>query len=468
MRVPASHDFTRHYIDVANLTSDLRPFITAYHQLNCFYCLRGQVDRIRNASITVLQRYHLSAQERLLADNAVAPAIFGQHVQNLINTLNHDDRESLFGGRLMTDRMRQLDGVTLGEFLDERVQEADAKELIGVTTGLEVWWDKALTMFLRDELTFSSIGLEELAGGMETLPTKLADLRCRPFIKFNTEVVSISLASGGPVVRTKPVDKSGPVETHEPDCVICTIPFSVLRRIEMNGFSHLKMRAIRNLNYGSSSKVLLHTKSRFWEQGGPDTKIIGGASFSDGISRATYYPSDSFSQAPASFASSNARNPTPIQTIGAGSYTSYVSKDTFVSHGFAGAEGVGEFDAHAWTPPTREGVLVGSYNWGRDARRLGALSRQERPEAVMDAIEAFHPNIRQEVQDADSIYWDEDRWARGAFCFMAPGDLTHYYHDSIRAEGRVHFAGEHCSLDQAWIQGAVMSGLRSVEEILTS
>ena len=70
------------------------------------------------------------------------------------------------------------------------------------------------------------------------------------------------------------------------------------------------------------------------------------------------------------------------------------------------------------------------------------------------------------VDDHASMCWNSYRWSRGAFCFMRPGDLRAYYHDSIRPEGQLHFAGEHCSLDQAWIQGAVMSGLRAVEEIV--
>ena len=32
-------------------------------------------------------------------------------------------------------------------------------------------------------------------------------------------------------------------------------------------------------------------------------------------------------------------------------------------------------------------------------------------------------------------------------------------------EGRIHFAGEHCSLYHAWIQGALESGIRAAREI---
>jgi monoamine oxidase len=35
----------------------------------------------------------------------------------------------------------------------------------------------------------------------------------------------------------------------------------------------------------------------------------------------------------------------------------------------------------------------------------------------------------------------------------------------VRPEGRIYFAGEHCSLYHAWIQGALESGIRAAQEI---
>src|SRR5206468_1331349 len=76
----------------------------------------------------------------------------------------------------------------------------------------------------------------------------------------------------------------------EADHVICTIPFSVFRRLDITGFSDQKMKSIRNLSYASSTKVLIHCRERFWERHPYD--IFGGASISDQIIRSTYYPSD--------------------------------------------------------------------------------------------------------------------------------------------------------------------------------
>jgi monoamine oxidase len=453
MRIPAGHDFTRYYLTLTGLTADLRPFVTAHKNLNCFYHLRGEVRRMREAA-PVLDRYHLSAFERQIASKFVPPAIFGFHLDNTLKSLNEDDRAALFGEQFQTDRVAELERQSLGEFLRRRVESDDARELVGASTGLEVWWEMAITMFLRDEIVGTGLGLQELAGGLDRLPTELAGKLPPNTIRYNTEVVSIDLAESGVRLRTRPTDPNAwdcPPTDQAPqeetaDFVVCTIPFGVLRRMDVRGFSPLKMRAIRNLNYASSTKVLLHCKERFWELGPVADRIFGGASMSDGISRATYYPSDHAAPPPPAFGEPERRE--GFRSLA----TAFAAPDEVVGQGATDGPG--------------PGVLVGSYNWGRDARRLGALPVRERADAVIDVIRNFHPEIDKYVDDAGGMYWDDFRWSRGAFCFMQPGDLRDYYHDAIRPEGRVHFAGEHCSMDQGWIQGATMAGVRAVEEIV--
>ena len=54
---------------------------------------------------------------------------------------------------------------------------------------------------------------------------------------------------------------------------------------------------------------------------------------------------------------------------------------------------------------------------------------------------------------------------RSAFALFEPGQEAILHADIVRPEGRVHFAGEHCSLWHAWIQGALESGVRAAREI---
>jgi monoamine oxidase len=61
--------------------------------------------------------------------------------------------------------------------------------------------------------------------------------------------------------------------------------------------------------------------------------------------------------------------------------------------------------------------------------------------------------------------WYDDRYANGAFALFQPDQQTQLQADIVRPEGRVYFAGEHCSLYHAWIQGALESGIAAARTI---
>ena len=176
--------------------------------------------------------------------------------------------------------------------------------------------------------------------------------------------------------------------------------------------------------------------------GSPNYGILGSGSQQDLINRQIYYPSDVEMDESQPLAKS------ALNTV-IGQYTQYPKPkrpDT--------------------TP--KSGALVGSYCWGSDARRLGSLSHKDRAKAVLDAVEKIHPEVRESdmILDSVSMFWDEFDWTSGAFCFMKPKDFELYYQDTIKPEGNLFFAGEHCSLDQGWIQGAISSSLNTVLQIV--
>ena len=62
--------------------------------------------------------------------------------------------------------------------------------------------------------------------------------------------------------------------------------------------------------------------------------------------------------------------------------------------------------------------------------------------------------------------WGLDPWQRGSFALHAPGQIG-FLDVLAKAEGRIHFAGEHTSIDaQGYLNGAVESGERASKEIL--
>jgi monoamine oxidase len=110
-------------------------------------------------------------------------------------------------------------------------------------------------------------------------------------------------------------------------------------------------------------------------------------------------------------------------------------------------------------------VLLASYSWGQDALQWGAMDPETRLEEALDDVSRIHPRIREEYEVGTSHAWYGDRWARGAFALFAPDQQSDLQAAIVAPEGRVHFAGEHCSLYHAWIQGALESGIRAAKEI---
>jgi monoamine oxidase len=64
-----------------------------------------------------------------------------------------------------------------------------------------------------------------------------------------------------------------------------------------------------------------------------------------------------------------------------------------------------------------------------------------------------------------SYIWHEDPFARGAFTYFQPGQMSTLLPIAQRAEGRIHFAGEHTSAWHGWMNGALESGNRAAAEV---
>jgi monoamine oxidase len=84
----------------------------------------------------------------------------------------------------------------------------------------------------------------------------------------------------------------------------------------------------------------------------------------------------------------------------------------------------------------------------------------------MRGIARFHPEIADHVTEHASMVWHQNRWSGGAFAYLLPGQLETMYVDAKRPEAQVYFAGEHCSAEQAWIQGALTSALEAALAVL--
>ncbi|MCA1849680.1 MAG: FAD-dependent oxidoreductase, partial [Acidobacteria bacterium] len=109
--------------------------------------------------------------------------------------------------------------------------------------------------------------------------------------------------------------------------------------------------------------------------------------------------------------------------------------------------------------------ILESYTAGERARALAGMKEGERLDFVLRQAEKVYPLIRKNFEGGASVVWDEDRWARGAYAWFRPGQMSEFLEHTARPEGRIHFAGEHASAWPGWMQGAFQSGHRAAREV---
>jgi monoamine oxidase len=109
--------------------------------------------------------------------------------------------------------------------------------------------------------------------------------------------------------------------------------------------------------------------------------------------------------------------------------------------------------------------------------RTGASWTAERPHgpapraletAIVDGIDRVIPGTAaRRIGAAWADLWTRDPWTQGAYAAFAPGQYTRFWGALARAEGNVHFAGEHTSTySQGYLDGGVESGDRAAIEIM--
>jgi monoamine oxidase len=390
MRIPRTHDLTLEYCRLFGL--ELRPFVMGNAKGLAY--VNGQRMTLEEATTDPDRlAFELAAHEH----GRPCDELWEDAIRELREQVDRD------GERAWEQIVREYDQYSLYEFLELKGWSAGAIEYYGVMNFLEADMHNACLEVLREDLGRAYVDMQEVVGGMDRLPNGFyAELENE--IRLGAEVHAIAQDDDSVTVHYK--TEAGRFSVAG-DYAICTLPFSVLRTIETpKPFSHGKRKAIRELFYAASTKVLFQVRSRFWEE---EDGIYGGSTVTDLPVRRLNYP-------------------TP-------------------------------------DPDTDRGILLASYTWSQDALQWGAMDEETRLEEALEDVACIHPRIREEYETGASHAWYGDRWARGAFALFEPGQQSELQDDIVAPEGRIHFAGEHCSLYHAWIQGALESGLRAAREI---
>ena len=384
MRVPNSHQLVKAYANHFSL--EMRPFRS--FNPKAWFCSHSH--RVRLGDIVSGQVPHdfpLAESERKsslqdLWKNLIAP----------YRQLVSDNPESWAGIR------EELQSISLREFMQDAGWSEAAIELYGLVAGFETLLSASAAEFLGEVLQDLRASTMTIEGGMDRLPNAFLP-ELEGCINFGTRVHALDQDENGVKIH---VENIGGRSIIEGDLAICTLPFSILRHIEiLCEFSWGKRKAIRNLHYEDAARVFFETTERFWEA----DEIHGGASVTDLAIRNIYYPE---------------RKP----------------------HG-------------------QRSVLMASYCHGQDAMRWGALSPEERLIQARENVAVIHPDCEKYLASGHSLVWSQNPFSAGAYAFFQPHQERELHAAIISPEGRFYFAGEHASIQHRWIEGAMESALRA-------
>ncbi|WP_375460425.1 flavin monoamine oxidase family protein [uncultured Enterovirga sp.] len=390
MRIPRAHKLSMAYVEKFGLA--VEPF--TMNNPEGFYHLHGRKCRIKDAEIDFDQLgFDLATGER--GRTALA------HWNAVIQPFAHRVEQE---GEGVWDRIsHEYDQYSTREFLEANNWSEGLIETFGLLASQEAVMNMSFLELLREEVGQYYVDMVEIAGGMDRLPRAFVPL-LGSRIRFGAKMFAIEHDDTGVSIHYRTAGGRFAVRG---DYAVVTVPFPVLRHIEIaRPLSYAKQRAIRQLHYDASAKVLLQFNRRFWEE---DDGIYGGGSVTDLPIRNAYYP----------------------------------------DHG----------------RETGRGVVLASYTWADDAQRWGSLSEHDRVVQALENLALIHPQAQIEFECGASKMWHHDEFAGGAFAMFQPGQQTALFPHTIAPEGRLHFAGEHASLHHAWIQGAIESGLRAAQEV---
>jgi len=355
------------------------------------YHLRGQRLTVE-AGEPVAWPYDLSAEERRLGP-------FGILLKHVLPVLKQIGDPTLPDWRL--DPVKHYDQTTFNEFLRQQGASNEALELLrrtfffgegSETTSALQYLVAYLATFLQGQ------GFYAFRGGNDLLPRALA-ARLQDRIHYGATVVKIS---HGPKGVEAVFQQGAASHTLEAEHLICAVPFSHLRHMEVSpSFGSQEEAVIQELEYSSVARVYLQVRSRFWEREG-----VTGSAYTD----------------------------LPIMEV--------------AEQPFPRPE-----------TPTPRGILE-AFVQGPEAHRVAGMNPGERIEFALEHMEKVHPGVRQYVEGGTSKFW-----GHGGYTEFGPGQMTAWLPLTERPEGPVHFAGEHTSRLAGTMEGALESGQRAAQEV---
>jgi monoamine oxidase len=242
-------------------------------------------------------------------------------------------------------------------------------------------------------------------GGNDQIPTQLASSLGSQIVTGYSLVALRKNPDGSYMLTFQISDHFADVIA---DYVVLALPFSILKNsvdLTQAGFSELKTIAIQELAMGSNSKLNVQFNSRPW-----GALRCNGETYSDRGYQTTWE----------------------------------------VSRAQAGTAG----------------ILV-DYTGGQIADTFGTGTPEEHAAEFLAQVGPVLPGLSAQWNGLATVdWWAGNPYTRGSYSYWKIGQYTRFAGIEGQPEGRVHFCGEHTSIDfQGYLEGAVETGERAAAEV---
>jgi monoamine oxidase len=114
-----------------------------------------------------------------------------------------------------------------------------------------------------------------------------------------------------------------------------------------------------------------------------------------------------------------------------------------------------------------KGAVLMCYAIGEKADTLGSVSASQRKEIILNALKPAFGNVSKFLIEDLKYYWGQDQYSKGAYAFYGRGQWFDVMPVLRQNFMNVHFAGEHLSDWQGFMEGAVDSGEAAADALLS-
>ena len=355
-------------------------------------------------------------------DMVAAFAPLAAHFKKDIAGLYLDPKNPVVNYKKFTPVAQKWDQITLGAYLDSKkdvepwVREALKTAYLG-EFGLGPEEQGALNLLMmigteteRDFKLFgSSDESKRIQGGSSRLIEALDKaLKGKVEIHLGHELVKIEDKGANLLLTFK---EEGRIATRTCPHAICTIPFSLLKRLE--GFDQLplspvKRRAIQTLGYGLNSKMMLGFTKRTWRQSTEQHSGVTGLTFTDLKSQCYWETSRA--------------------------------------------------------QPGKSGILTNFL-----AGKSTLTDQADGADSCLDDLDQIYPGSKT-AADGKRVFfnWSQYMWSQGSYACPRVGQMTTIVGCAEEPElsGKLLFAGEHVSeASMGFINGAIETAQAAVETL---